>query len=392
MEALFENNIIFIFFFAIIGIFNYSEMKEYQRITIIYITIYALVFIRKITVILSLILTIVTLFCYLEIFTNDEMKLKILYKLRYKVIDCTYISTAQYNLLPFMISLILLGNRFKNIFQYSNIVFQTVSLFIIIITINSVLRQKFIVSSFKEMYQVFSSRPIYDVDFNLKLKEASHILLSIEDKYYFSRKGYTFLSFDYILKILYEKAKDKTLLGKIRGIFRTGNKFSKHFFDAKRGYSTIPMQLIRSIGIKKGYESCKYRRKIFEIIYSRMFFNGMKKLYEDDYVYQREKFKDYLLYIYFHSVNTFLNGKRFDKFFKAFNPNYSDYKSFDIYLASNEGIFIACMGLSNRVGLINENTIERYITKIENVPLDKENILQQLDELSQKTPGDIYLR
>ena len=50
------------------------------------------------------------------------------------------------------------------------------------------------------------------------------------------------------------------------------------------------------------------------------------------------------------------------------------------------------MGLSNRVGLINENTIERYITKIENVPLDKENILQQLDELSQKTPGDIYLR
>lgn len=391
MEALFENNIVFIFFFAIIGIFNYSDMKEYQRIAIIYITIYSLVFLRKITVILSLILTIVTLFCYLEIFTNDEMKLKILYKLHYKIIDCTYISIAQYKLFPFMLSLISLGNRFENIFQYSNILFQAVSLVIIIITINSVLRQKFIVSSFKEMYHVFSVMPIYDVDFNPKLKEASCILLSIEDKYYFTRKGYTFLSFDYILKILSEKAKNKTIFGKIRGIFRTGNKFSKHFFDAKRGYSTVPMQLIRSIGIKKGYESCKYRRKIFEIIYSRMFFNGMKKLYEDDYVYQREKFKDYLIYIYFHSVNTFLNGKRFEKFFKAFNPNYSDNKSFDIYSASNEGIFIACMGLSNRVGLINETTIDRYISKIENVHLDKENILQQVYALSKKTASDIYL-
>ena len=42
MESLFNENIIFIFFFAMIAIYNYSDLKEYQRMAIIYITVYAL--------------------------------------------------------------------------------------------------------------------------------------------------------------------------------------------------------------------------------------------------------------------------------------------------------------------------------------------------------------
>lgn len=42
MENLFNENIIFIFFFAMIAIYNYSDLKEYQKMTIIYISVYAL--------------------------------------------------------------------------------------------------------------------------------------------------------------------------------------------------------------------------------------------------------------------------------------------------------------------------------------------------------------
>lgn len=38
METLFNKNIIFIFFFAMIAIYNYSDLKEYQRMAIIYIS------------------------------------------------------------------------------------------------------------------------------------------------------------------------------------------------------------------------------------------------------------------------------------------------------------------------------------------------------------------
>ena len=42
METLFNENIFFIFFFAILSIYNYSELKDYQKMAIIYISVYAL--------------------------------------------------------------------------------------------------------------------------------------------------------------------------------------------------------------------------------------------------------------------------------------------------------------------------------------------------------------
>ncbi|ROR29202.1 hypothetical protein EDD66_103137 [Mobilisporobacter senegalensis] len=42
MAQLFDNNFIFVYFFAIITIFNYSCLKEFQKIVIIYITVFSL--------------------------------------------------------------------------------------------------------------------------------------------------------------------------------------------------------------------------------------------------------------------------------------------------------------------------------------------------------------
>ena len=42
MVDLFNENTLFVLFFAMVAIYNYSDLKEYQRMAIIYISIYAL--------------------------------------------------------------------------------------------------------------------------------------------------------------------------------------------------------------------------------------------------------------------------------------------------------------------------------------------------------------
>ena len=96
METLFNENTIFVFFFAMIAIYNYSDLKEYQRMAIIYISVYALTVLNIIGVKLAVVLLIISLFCFFEIFTSDETKFKILVNPVYKIVDFIYISFSQY--------------------------------------------------------------------------------------------------------------------------------------------------------------------------------------------------------------------------------------------------------------------------------------------------------
>ena len=40
MESFFNENLVLLFFFSVIAIYNYSDLKEYQNICIIYIEVY----------------------------------------------------------------------------------------------------------------------------------------------------------------------------------------------------------------------------------------------------------------------------------------------------------------------------------------------------------------
>ena len=95
------------------------------------------------------------------------------------------------------------------------------------------------------------------------------------------------------------------------------------------------MQLMRSIVIKRGY-NCKIRRKLFELIYCKIFFNGIEKMFKEDKVARRDKVKEYYLYIYFHKVNTFLGNASFSKFLNAFDMQYNEKNKKDIYDCSKE--------------------------------------------------------
>lgn len=391
METLFNKNIIFIFFFAMIAIYNYSDLKEYQRMAIIYISVYALAVLNIVGIKMALLLLIVSLFCFFEIFTSDEMKFKILVNPIYKAVDFIYISIFQYSFGGICLALLLLKIKLPETFDKQNIIFRTLSFLFIVWTLTVMLQQKYVIHTFGEMYRVFTYFPINKIEFNDKLYEACNILVSIEDKRYFEREAYSFFSVKYIISLIKDKIASQRGGKKVIYVLANGNRFIKNIFDESRGYSTIPMQLVRSLGIKRGY-NYKYRRKIFEILYSRMFFKGIERMFNEDKVTQRQYFKEYLLYIYFHKVNTFLGDATFSKFLNAFDMKYNRKNEKDIYDCTNEGIFIACMGLSKRATNITPENIDYYLQSIENVQLDAEIICDMVEKMMERPYDGNYLK
>ena len=391
MESLFNENIIFVFFFAMIAIYNYSDLKEYQRMAIIYITVYALTILNIIGVKLAVVLLVISLFCFFEIFTSDEMKFKILINPIYKVVDFVYISFSQYAFGGMCCALLMLRIELPESLSEQNVVFKILSFLFMAWTLTATLQQKYVIHTFGEMYKIFTWFPINKIEFNEKLDEACSILVSIEDKIYFERKAYSFFSLKYILGILNNKISAQHGNKKIVYVISAGNRFIRNIFNESRGYSTIPMQLVRSLGIKRGY-NYKYRRKIFEILYSRMFFKGIERMLNEDQVAQRQCFKKYLLYIYFHKVNTFLGDATFSKFLNAFDMKYNKKNDKDIYDCSNEGIFIACMGLSKRADCITEENINYYLKSIDNVKLDPDIICDMVKNMMKRPYEGNYLQ
>ncbi len=391
MDSLIDGNIILIFFFTMIAIYNYSNLKEYQRIAIIYITTYSLALSNIISVKLAIVLLFLTLFCFHEILSPDETKFKILVNPIYKIIDCLYVSFFQYAFLEMCVAICIQCNFLKVYFKGFSYILQIISFLIFVKTMTVTLQQKFVLSTFSDMYKIFIDHPINKVKFNEKLDDACNILVALEDRTYFQRKGYTFLSMNYITNILREGLNTRRGLAKIKFIFRAGHAFTVNTLNESRGYSTIPMQLMRSLGIKRGY-NYKYRRKVFEILYSRMFFKGIEHMLDEDLVENRKYVKKYYLYIYFHKVNTFLGDIRFSKFLNAFDMKYDRKNDKDIYDCSNEGIFIACMGLSKRALFINESSINYYLNKINNVYLDKKIICEMVNTMMDKPYNGNYLK
>lgn len=391
MEALFDENIIFIFFFAMIAIYNYSDLKEYQRMAIIYISVYALTVLNIIGVKLAFLLLVVSLFCFFEIFTSDEMKFKILVNPIYKIMDFIYISFSQYSFGGMCCALLMLRIKLPEPLNAQDVIFKILSFLFMVWTLTATLQQKYVIHTFGEMYKIFTYFPINKIKFDDKLDEACAILVSIEDKMYFERQAYSFLSIKYIVRILKNKLSSERGSKKIVCVFSTGNRFIKNIFDESRGYSTIPMQLVRSLGIKRGY-NYKYRRKIFEILYSRMFFKGIERMLNEDQVAKRKYFKKYLLYIYFHKVNTFLGDATFSKFLNAFDMKYGKKNDKDIYDCTNEGIFIACMGLSKRATNITRENINHYLQSIDSVELNSDKICDMVEKMMSRPYNGNYLK
>lgn len=150
------------------------------------------------------------------------------------------------------------------------------------------------------------------------------------------------------------------------------------------------MQLLRNIGFDDATYDCTIRRKIFEILYSKIFFEGIYKNNKCAYMVNLKYYRQYLLYMYFHVVNTFLDNEFFRHFLGPFDV--SGKTGCDIYDVSYEGILIACMGLSKRakMNIINEDTIDYYTASFGELNY-KDRVLNMVNNMMDKGYNGNYL-
>lgn len=270
--------------------------------------------------------------------------------------------------------------------------------------------------------------PLSNVEKRDILFRKLEMVADIEDYTFFQRKkSYNFFSFEFIVAVLKKKKHEKTLqqqstdkntnilmrvFTQFKRIIRKADfsyikkcikkkqkfRFVSHLFGTLcnsfniwlhniifvfqnhvrrliRGYSTIEMQLIRIIGYKKGlimgrpksiFDICRiFKRKVYEIVYSSIFFYGKKRYlgisHNEDY------FRYYIIYIYLHTVQTTLNGR-------TFRPLDTIFKDIDIIDWPIEALFIITLGLSGR--RITEERIKNYKHIISKYNLSQDIILK----------------
>ncbi len=226
--------------------------------------------------------------------------------------------------------------------------------------------------SLYELRKSFNKYLIYQIKFSDDLRKRFDLLCELEDKTYFQRNNsYNFLSFRFIkIKInqIRNNVKDKKSL---KSICDDSVKFVKNSIMI-RGYSTLEMQLVRIIAVKSDYRKNIFRRKIYELVFTRVFFSSLRQEYEKYIYLNRNNFKEYLLYVYCKNVTTVIDGKRIPMV-KYFN-NQKNIAEWEL-----EKMFIACMGLSGRV--LSKENLHLYDDIIKKFGLNKQKLTYLMNNM-----------
>ncbi len=372
MEQLFGDNLIIIYFIVGLGIICYSNFNTQQRIMLMYTITYVCCFLNILDSKVALVMMSFLLFIYLEYLTEDYYKLKIIRKIPYKIVDSMFLMIFQYYYVFFICAVLLQTDYARMLIgwrRYGEIC-KAASFLMAFFCIHETSIQRFETLTITDMMKVINENPVYQFPYNEIEADKYTILTEIEDKSYFDRKNsYNFFSLEFVkYRILRFRTYIKCYHGKEK-LKRVINVVEHYAVVTKhiRGYSTIEMQLIRNIGLRTGY-NCVIRRKIFEFVYTKIFFSSLKQFFIDNYYNNRSHYKEYLLWLYFRVVKTKINGKAIQPASKAFiNDKMESW--------SKEGIFIVCMGLSGKGNeyysyspyyeIIQDNDMdERKITKM----------------------------
>lgn len=423
MEQFFSNNPYALYFigllFLIISNKNNNKEEIDKNIILVYI-IFALVNVFNI-IEFKYNLTVILLICFIELQIINLNSETLLVKSLYKIEDFVFMMVNKYKFIYFLLCNLLL--ELYRVFNFSNIIESILikGIFFILLThiISKIYRNEFKVNGFKQIEEIFEKKT-KKFDYKNALNQNSEInlklnmLIDIEDKtYMFRKRSHSSISLEALMcKINRQEEYDK-IVSKIEGkplLFFLSNikitvKYAKKIITKilkaifykngikrfiKRGYSTIEMQWIRNVAISIGYEKV-YRRKIFEIMYSNIFFKSLeeKRRYYTypEYFYKNSTliFKMLIVYVYLNTVPTFLyiNNNRIKidniyKFYKMINEGKIKEENI-IERITKEELFIFIMGLSGKK--IDEKLYELYSNYIEKYNIDTkkvDNILKQI--------------
>lgn len=339
---LFTDNIFIIYIIVGFSIFTMNSFEEYQRVILFYLVS----FFAGIACVMRLwqisVLSFLTMFFMTQYFTEDIAKKNIVLKLRYKIADFLYNAFFMHHLMIYFVSLGFLFVSHIISIQWMKIIFLLLSAVAIFMCVHIAAVRPFDVISLSELRKKFDKHLIYRIDFSADMKKRFDILCEFEDKTYFERtNAYNFLTREFI-GIKFQRVMEYIKYNKsVKTIYNAGVEFIQNSIIV-RGYSTLEMQLIRILTVNSDYKKHIIRRKIYELIYTTVFFSSLKDEYERHIYPNCCHFREYLLYVYCNNVTTVVDGKR------QLMVDYFD-KEKDVSKWELEKMLIACIGLNGRV-------------------------------------------
>ena len=303
---------------------------------------------------------------------NNDFKF---YRLDFYLYDYLYKLFFNYHYLGFLLSLFFVCYRVKEILGVFSYFLGLLSFFY---TMSVILTNHFQTLSMTELRNKMNSILSFDGYWHDKrIEDFAKILCYYEDRTYFDRNdAYNLLSFNffkYKYFIIFNKLNHPIYSNKYYGIALKyvvafmisirrafviiwgiiSNALKKIYFSFHkrqkiysirsliRGYSTIEMQLIRTLALKDSYRYT-FQRKVYEYIYSTVYFSSLKKHFIHSHYTNMSEYKYYVLHLYILSAPTFINNAMYSNIFSLFK--FRD----DVLEITNEEFFIFCLGLANR--------------------------------------------
>ena len=338
------------------------KLSQNLKVGILYIASFVMILMGWVEIYLGVVILLLAEFALLEIFTEDSEK-RSLFNWWYKIIDCAYKLIVEYYFIVYFGAVIVLVVGELVVRSCSNPSIQNnilcwvcswqsmfaawvilIASTLILAAVLCITRMKFETKMITDIMSVLKGIDIYSVPVKAMETKFS-MLVAFEDKTFFKRdeRSHTVLS-SCIMKGAFKYINSKTL----RKPFQTIRKIFS------RGYGTIEMQLIRNIGIERGYDTCVLRRKIFEVIYSTLIFNSYRKQFSkvSDSI---QNFKYWILWCYVQNVPV----KFSRRFFPVQSSTAQQIFGKDFETLSLEEFFVWCISLEF-LALIGPRTVMKH--------------------------------
>ena len=306
-------------------------------------------------------------YIYNEYLVDDEYKSKIINTTPDRIIDTLYL-VYKYKFVLFVISLFIISNFFKTYIIDLKLVGIFISFIILMYISHKVATNSFEVNKITDIYHKLGNFN----SFNRISKNKSLIITDIEDKtFYIRRNSYTLISVDY----LKHKMKDLGFTNIFMLIKYFLNKLglnnSLKSVDKIRGYSTIEMQTFKTLSIKSGFNN-RSSRKIYELVYTSLYFKGLKRYFKTNYDKVTDKYyKDYILNEYNKCVPIIINGKYYKTIKTFWKKEYYD--------LTDEEYFLTVLTFSGRIDInkLSYEYIKNNFSIYESFNILDENLLKQ---------------
>lgn len=385
MEILLSNQLYAVYAVLLLSFFLLDKpSKLSQKFVLIYLFILLIAYIEALDLKLVVFFFLICSYIYIEYLEEDLYKHLILSKNRYKMLDFVFILFIQNYFLFFLLGLLFqstyLYEKISSVLPWflGDILSNFVPIIFFFYTVNRLILCPFELKSYTLIFQDLWRNQVDNTFVPLNLdsyekidEKKANILIHLEDRTFLIRKSsYNFLCVDFMnykLKnlrsnhqylvqsnddkinkffILYATRKSLNVLKKLL----TKIKNRKLYY---RGFSTLEMQLIRTIGLKTGYDK-KIIRKCEELIYSHLFFKGLKIYLLPQYdEVSDDKYKDFILSRYLYLANPLFNKKRYKNILSLYGVKYFT----DL---TDEQFFLGVLTLSNKLNVDNLNL--NYIT------------------------------